>query len=87
MATDWLAVNWLVMLVRSLLVTGTTIPSAGFEASAFVVTFFPGSTRNPDGTVTPGPTCAKADTIDPGSMLAWSISAPGPISVGLAAEP
>ena len=82
-----MAVRWEFRADRSLLVTRATLPSAGFDAWALVVTFAPGKTLKPDGTVTPGPTRARAETIAPGLMVALSIRAPGPISVGLAAMP
>ena len=74
-------------VARSPLEAITTLPRAGSEASWFVVTFLPASTRNPEGRVTPGPTLASAETIEPGSMMAPSTTAPGPISVGLTAVP
>jgi hypothetical protein len=82
-----LAASLLPKSFRSLFVTATTLPSEGSEASAFVVMFLPGRTRYPDGTVTPGPTRARAEMIAPGSMMAWSITAPGPIPVGLTDVP
>ena len=69
--------------VRTAAGIASTLPRAGFDASALVVTFAPGMTYIPEGTVTPGPTRANAPTIAPALIVAPSITALGPIPVGL----
>ena len=55
MASDSFSERVDLIVVVSDDVTGTTMPSFGSDASASVVTSAPGRTRNPVGTVTPGP--------------------------------
>ena len=68
------------MAVMSLALARTTLPSAGFEASSWVVTTALGRTRKPAGIVTPT-TRAPSPTTESGPIVASWIRALEPMPV------